>query len=226
MKIKNRIVIILAAITLLLPSAMSAAVQEGKATKISESEKTFLNYLKFLETHPKYSKENFRAFVDTTTKRNRERLSTYTEPKNASSTDLLKSVYDLVVSTSGSSADYVIDSKKIHAETATLFFSANTPSIFSSKKEANMGIVFLKKEGGKWKIDAVSSKNKPKAKPPYKDQDYFSKDLKLEDKDKDGMSDMSEKTFGTDPNKKDTDGDRYSDYDEVINGYDPLRKGK
>jgi hypothetical protein len=43
------------------------------------------------------------------------------------------------------------------------------------------------------------------------------------DSDQDGLSDVEEKTYGTDPNNADTDGDGYTDGNEVKAGYDPLR---
>jgi hypothetical protein len=43
------------------------------------------------------------------------------------------------------------------------------------------------------------------------------------DSDGDGLSDVVENYYHTDPNKKDTDGDGYSDYDEIVKyGTDPL----
>lgn len=44
------------------------------------------------------------------------------------------------------------------------------------------------------------------------------------DSDADGLSDLAEAAFGTDPNKPDTDGDGYNDKAEIIAGYDPLSK--
>lgn len=41
------------------------------------------------------------------------------------------------------------------------------------------------------------------------------------DSDDDGLSDVEEATFGTDPNNPDTDGDSYKDGEEIINGFDP-----
>ena len=46
------------------------------------------------------------------------------------------------------------------------------------------------------------------------------------DTDKDGISDVMEKLFGTDPNKADTDHDGYSDKAEILSGYNPLGSGK
>jgi hypothetical protein len=42
------------------------------------------------------------------------------------------------------------------------------------------------------------------------------------DTDGDGLSDLVETAFGTDPNNPDTDGDSYNDKIETIRGYDPL----
>jgi len=42
------------------------------------------------------------------------------------------------------------------------------------------------------------------------------------DSDNDGLSDLEEGEYGTDPNNPDTDGDGYLDGEEVENGYDPL----
>jgi hypothetical protein len=48
----------------------------------------------------------------------------------------------------------------------------------------------------------------------------------LSDKDFDGLSNESEKTYGTDPEKKDTDGDGHPDGEEVRNGFNPSGEGK
>lgn len=44
------------------------------------------------------------------------------------------------------------------------------------------------------------------------------------DSDNDGVSDINELKYGTDPNNPDTDGDGYTDGVEVANGYNPLKK--
>jgi len=44
------------------------------------------------------------------------------------------------------------------------------------------------------------------------------------DSDGDGLSNLAEAAFGTDPLKADTDGDGYTDKQEVISGFDPLSK--
>lgn len=46
------------------------------------------------------------------------------------------------------------------------------------------------------------------------------------DSDNDGLTDVLEKKYGSDPKKKDTDGDGYSDGEEVKNGYNPNGPGK
>ena len=46
------------------------------------------------------------------------------------------------------------------------------------------------------------------------------------DSDKDGLYDLLEIIYGTDPNNLDTDGDGYSDGVEINNGYNPLGAGK
>jgi uncharacterized protein YoxC len=46
------------------------------------------------------------------------------------------------------------------------------------------------------------------------------------DTDGDGLSDLVEQAFGTNPNNPDTDADDYNDKAEIINGYDPLSKDK
>ncbi len=46
------------------------------------------------------------------------------------------------------------------------------------------------------------------------------------DTDKDGLPDIVEAYYGSDPNKKDSDGDGYTDGDEVKKGYDPAGPGK
>jgi len=46
------------------------------------------------------------------------------------------------------------------------------------------------------------------------------------DTDKDGLSDMREKIYGTDKNNPDSDGDGFLDGEEVVHGYDPLGPGK
>lgn len=43
------------------------------------------------------------------------------------------------------------------------------------------------------------------------------------DSDQDGLSDIEEKTYGTNPNNADSDGDSYSDGAEVKSGYNPLK---
>lgn len=45
------------------------------------------------------------------------------------------------------------------------------------------------------------------------------------DSDNDGLTDVQEKTYGTDPLKTDTDGDGYLDGAEVSSGYNPLGSG-
>lgn len=50
-------------------------------------------------------------------------------------------------------------------------------------------------------------------------------DYKL-DSDKDGLTDVMEKTYGTDPKNKDTDGDGFMDGVEVKNNYNPKGKGR
>ena len=44
------------------------------------------------------------------------------------------------------------------------------------------------------------------------------------DSDGDGLSNLAEAAFGTDPNKADTDGDGYTDKQEILAGFDPLSK--
>lgn len=46
------------------------------------------------------------------------------------------------------------------------------------------------------------------------------------DSDEDGLRDLEEKYFGTDPEIKDTDQDGYSDFEEIKNGYNPIGEGK
>ncbi len=46
------------------------------------------------------------------------------------------------------------------------------------------------------------------------------------DSDGDGLSDVEEAKYGTDPHKADTDGDGYPDGEEVKNGYNPLGPGR
>ena len=46
------------------------------------------------------------------------------------------------------------------------------------------------------------------------------------DSDKDGLTDVMEKTYGTDPKNRDTDGDGYLDGVEVKNNYNPKGKGR
>ena len=46
------------------------------------------------------------------------------------------------------------------------------------------------------------------------------------DSDNDGLSDIEEAAYGTDPNNPDSDGDTYPDGGEVANGYNPLGAGK
>ncbi len=46
------------------------------------------------------------------------------------------------------------------------------------------------------------------------------------DTDADGLPDIVEAYYGSDPNKKDSDGDGYSDGDEVTKGYEPAGPGK
>lgn len=46
------------------------------------------------------------------------------------------------------------------------------------------------------------------------------------DSDRDGLSDIEEKKYGTDPLNQDTDGDGYLDGAEVMGGYNPLGTGK
>jgi hypothetical protein len=44
------------------------------------------------------------------------------------------------------------------------------------------------------------------------------------DSDSDGLDDIEERIYGTDPVKNDTDGDGYSDLSELETGHDPLKK--
>lgn len=46
------------------------------------------------------------------------------------------------------------------------------------------------------------------------------------DSDNDGLSDIMESYYGTNPNKADSDGDGFEDGEEVDNGYNPLGPGK
>lgn len=48
-----------------------------------------------------------------------------------------------------------------------------------------------------------------------------STDIK-QDTDQDGLTDVEEKTYGTNPNNSDSDGDSYSDGTEIKSGYNPL----
>jgi len=53
----------------------------------------------------------------------------------------------------------------------------------------------------------------------------FSKDvpkLEIKDSDNDGLSDMEEQKYGTNPLSNDTDEDGYTDEEEIATGYDPL----
>jgi len=45
--------------------------------------------------------------------------------------------------------------------------------------------------------------------------------IKDQDADQDGLSDLEERLYHTNPDNPDTDGDGFSDADEVANGYDP-----
>ncbi|MBD3247902.1 hypothetical protein GF382_01270 [Candidatus Falkowbacteria bacterium] len=47
----------------------------------------------------------------------------------------------------------------------------------------------------------------------------------IPDTDSDGLDDLTEEIFGTDPNDPDTDDDGYSDGSEVENGYNPMGEG-
>ncbi|MBI2483289.1 hypothetical protein HYV74_03910, partial [Candidatus Uhrbacteria bacterium] len=49
----------------------------------------------------------------------------------------------------------------------------------------------------------------------------FPSPARAQDSDGDGLSDVDEKLWGTDPNNRDTDGDGYWDGDEVRKGYSP-----
>lgn len=46
------------------------------------------------------------------------------------------------------------------------------------------------------------------------------------DQDGDGVNDVKEAEYGTDPKNVDSDGDGYSDLEEIENGYNPLGSGK
>lgn len=46
------------------------------------------------------------------------------------------------------------------------------------------------------------------------------------DSDLDGLTDVEETLYGTEPQKADTDGDSYADGQEIINGYNPLGTGR
>ena len=46
------------------------------------------------------------------------------------------------------------------------------------------------------------------------------------DSDKDGLSDVAEKAFGTDPKKADSDSDGYNDFTEITRGYNPMGDDK
>lgn len=47
-----------------------------------------------------------------------------------------------------------------------------------------------------------------------------------QDADADGLTDVDEKKYGSDPKKADSDGDGFSDSAEVKNGYNPAGPGK
>lgn len=49
-------------------------------------------------------------------------------------------------------------------------------------------------------------------------------EMSLNDSDKDGLVDVLETIFSTDPNNSDTDGDGYLDGNEIIHGYNPTKK--
>lgn len=46
------------------------------------------------------------------------------------------------------------------------------------------------------------------------------------DSDNDGLTDLEEEIYGTNPNNPDSDGDSYKDGEEVLNGYNPLGPGE
>jgi len=48
----------------------------------------------------------------------------------------------------------------------------------------------------------------------------------IKDTDNDGLIDVREEFYGTDPNHPDSDGDGYSDGYEILNGYNPKGEGK
>lgn len=59
------------------------------------------------------------------------------------------------------------------------------------------------------------------------DEIKFGTDPNNPDTDGDGLSDYDEvKIYNTDPNNPDTDGDGYNDNDEVVNGYNPNGPGR
>ncbi len=58
-----------------------------------------------------------------------------------------------------------------------------------------------------------------------RNDDLEGSDIEHVDSDNDGLDDMSEAIFGTDPNDPDTDGDGYLDGNEVNNGYNPAGEG-
>lgn len=59
------------------------------------------------------------------------------------------------------------------------------------------------------------------------DEIKFGTDPNKTDTDDDGMNDYDEiKVYSTNPKKADTDGDGYTDNDEVVNGYDPNGPGR
>ncbi|MFO0705055.1 MAG: hypothetical protein U0517_03805 [Candidatus Andersenbacteria bacterium] len=55
-------------------------------------------------------------------------------------------------------------------------------------------------------------------------QDSSVASIKDQDKDKDGLSDLEERLYHTNPESADTDGDGFKDGQEVENGYDPASK--
>lgn len=102
--------------------------------------------------------------------------------------------------------------------------------LYESGDGTNYTVTFSLEEGtaglgsGEHKATPQGIDNETVQAPPLSPRIITSPNLSL-DSDSDGLTDMEEVVFGTDPKKPDSDGDGYLDGSEVDKGFDPSKAG-